>query len=196
MSPPHIPKIGATTVPPAASPRAGGQGAGLHKRQAGTSAAPQAPPVAEAAVVVNRSLELLETMAGRVSEATGESMDVSRSTQSADGDSSYRVQLMSFIVGSLSRASQAFRQQAAQAQEQPEPEEAEEAVAEEPVVEEVEVEAALPEQPMAEPVQAASEPEQVVGGADPEPAQQAAGYGSKGQAVQGPAQDGSVKRWA
>jgi len=196
MSPPHIPKIGATTVPPAASPRAGGQGPSAQQRQAGRPEAPPPLPVAETAVVVNRSLELLETMAGRVSEATGESIDA-RGGGSPDGDSAYRVQLMSFIVGSLSRASNAFRQKAVQTQEEPEPE-PKEVVEEDPVVEEVEVEAALPEQAMAEPVQEAPAP---VEAAAPAPVQEApleqpTGYGRQGQAVQEPGQDATVKRWA
>ena len=196
MSPPHVPKIGVTTVPPAVNTRTGGNGTGAQSRQADAKAALPPPPPVEAGVIVNRSLELLESMAGQVSEATGESVDVARSGQGGDADSSYRVQLMSFIVGSLSRASQAFRQQAAQTRAQPEaeePEEAEEAVEEDAVVEQAEVEAAQPEQPMAEPVAAAVEP---AGAAAAAPPQQAAGYGSKGQAVQDASAEGTVKRWA
>jgi len=191
MSPPHIPKIGVTMVPPAAS---------AQQRQASQPDAPPPVPVAETAVVVNRSLELLETMAGRVSEATGESIDA-RGGGSADGDSAYRVHLMSFIVGSLSRASNAFRQKAIQTQEEPEPE-PKEAVQEDstpvPGVEEVEVEAALPEQAMAEPVQEAPEPVEAAVPAPVKeaPQQEPAGYGRQGQAVKEPEQDATVKRWA
>jgi hypothetical protein len=178
MSPPHIPKIGPATVPVTASSRQGGQRSGGH--QPGPEAQAQVQAV-QKAVVVNRSLELLETMAGRVSEATGENLDVSRP---ADGDSAYRVQLMSFIVGSLSRASQAFRQKAA---EQALPEPAEEAEEQE----EAQVEAALPEEAVSDPVEEATEapePEEAV----PPPT---TGYGSKGQAVPEP-QEGKVKTWA
>jgi hypothetical protein len=71
-------------------------------------------------VVVSRSLELLETMAGQVSAATGEALDVSRPAEGAESDPGYRVQLMSFIVGSLSRAAQAFRSEAAEPEPLPE----------------------------------------------------------------------------
>jgi hypothetical protein len=176
MSPPHIPKIGPATVPPAASSRQGG------RRSGGEQPTPEVQAQAQAvqkAVVVNRSLELLETMAGQVSEATGENLEVSHS---ADGDSAYRVQLMSFIVGSLSKASQAFRQQAAEAALPEQPEEAEE---------EAEVEAALPEEAVTDPVEEATEA--------PEPEEalppQTTGYGRQGQAVQ-ERPEGSVKTWA
>ncbi len=189
MSPPHIPKIGATTVPPATNGRAGGSGNSASQRQQAAPVAPQAPTPAETAVVVNRSLELLETMAGQVSEATGENLDVSRP---AEGDSAYRVQLMSFIVGSLSRASQAFRQRAAQAEPEPEPAEEEEAA-----VEEAEVEAALPEAPVGDPVEAAAEVEAQVGlPNEPDPGQEATSYGSKGQAVNEGGQKANVEKWA
>jgi hypothetical protein len=183
MSPPHIPKIGATTVPAAASARSGGHGAGTRQAKPEAQAATQA---VERAVVVNRSLELLETMAGQVSEATGESIDAARSSSASDGDASYRVELMGFIVGSLSRAAQAFRQKAAQVQ----PEEPE--LPEEEVEEEAQVEAALPEAPVDDPVEAAAEPAEPAPPVEP----QVSGYGSKGQAVQDAPQEGSVKRWA
>jgi hypothetical protein len=182
MSPPHIPKIGATTVPPAASPKAGGQGAGSRQREPEAQAAAQA---VERSVVVSRSIELLETMAGQVSKTTGESLDVSKPTQGAEADSGYRMQLMSFIVGSLSKAATAFRQQAAEVEEQPEAEEPELPVEEQA---EEQVEAALPEQPMQEP--GAVEPEQAV----QEPLTTA--YGSQGRAVQEQAGEGSLSRKA
>jgi hypothetical protein len=182
MSPPHIPKIGATTVPAAATARSGGQGAGARQQKPEAQAATQA---VERSVVVSRSLQLLETMAGQVSEATGESMDVSRPATAADGDASYRVELMGFIVGSLSRAAQAFKQRAAQAAPE-EPELPEEEVEEEP-----EVEAALPEAVVSDPVEAAQEPAEVEPVVEP----QVSGYGSAGQAVQ-EQPEGSVKTWA
>jgi hypothetical protein len=191
MSPPHIPKIGATTVPTAASPRAGGQGAGARLQKAEAQVASQA---VERAVVVNRSLELLETMAGRVSEATGESLDVSRPAQAVEADSSYRVQLMSFIVGSLSKASQAFRQRAAAQVEPEEPEAAEDAVEE--AEEETGVDAALPEAPVSDPVEAAAEATPLPSGLEATVDAQTTGYGSKGQAVQSDQASGaSIDRW-
>jgi hypothetical protein len=128
-------------------------------------------------VVVSRSLELLETMAGQVSAATGEALDVSRPAEGAESDPGYRVQLMSFIVGSLSRAAQAFRSEAAEPEPLPEAaEEAEdEAVAEEPVVG-----PALPTQPTEEAEQVEAAPELFPSATQQEPT----GYGSKGQPMQ------------
>ncbi len=183
MSPPHIPKIGATTVPAATAARSGGHEASAQRQKPEAQAAQQ---TVERAVVANRSLEMLETMAGRVSQATGESMDVSRPAE-AGGSDGYRVQLMSFIVGSLSRASQAFRQQAVPTQEEPPAEEPEQAE------DEPEVEAALPEQAVQDPVQEATEPPPVEA---VDPAPQTTAYGAQGQAMTEKPAEGKVETWA
>lgn len=182
MTPPHIPKIGSAAFQSAAQSRTGSQG--QQQRQA----AQQIPPQEVQAVVVSRSLELLETMASRVSETTGEACDAQAGGATSDGDPSYRVQLMSFIVGSLSRAAQGFREKAV-VEEEPEPEEAreeEEAAAAEEAV----PDAALPA--------VSDDGVEEGGGAEVEqaaPPEQVAGYGQSGKAVQVPT-EGTIKRWA
>ena len=185
MSPPHIPKISAAAFQQPGGARAGGKEA--QQRQG--SPLPVANPEVQA-VVVSRSLQLLETMASRVSETTGEPCEAQSSGASADSDPSYRVQLMSFIVGSLSRAAQSFRDTAVEIEEPEETEEGQEEQAPDGV-EEVDVEAALPSVPDSEGA-GGVEGE----GVDASPRDDApVGYGKSGHAVEEPA-EGTVKRWA
>lgn len=131
------------------------------------------------------NLALLEVAAGQVSESTGEPCDASRNAAPGEVDPSYRMELMGFIVGSLSRAVQAVRAPAPEVEEPVGEEEEEEPEAQ---VEAALPEAALPEAPVEDPAEA--EPRK-----DPE-AQAPAGYSQDGHAREGGLVEGKLTRWA
>ncbi|MFH1465561.1 MAG: hypothetical protein ABIO70_14335 [Pseudomonadota bacterium] len=133
-----------------------------------------------AALPGDPNLELLEVVAGQVSESTGEPCDASPSAAPGEADPSYRMELMGFIVGSLSRAAQAVR---VVVPEEPEVDE------EEP---EPEVAAALPE--VALPEGAVEKPDSVPD-AEAEPAAPTS-YGHDGHSREGAKPEGTLTRWA
>jgi len=128
------------------------------------------------------SLELLEVAAGQVAESTGEPCTAAPAAV-AGADPSYRMELMGFIVGSLSRAAQTARGSAPQpAESEATDEEDKDAAAE---VEAALPEAALPMDPLVEPPAQDGEPEPEV----------PAGYGQDGHAREGGKPEGRLTRW-
>ncbi len=182
MPPPSIPKVGAAgfnhQVAMSDQARAA-RSAEIAGSQAGVRVSP---------ATGDPSIVLLEALAGRVAEEAAGQAVQDPPVREGDTDPGYRVQIMSWIVGSLAQVARSFQLAAAEAPEEPAPAEDETAAER---VEELQA-GALPgadaEQPVALPSAGAAE---TAVGADATVAYGQDGA-AQGQAPQGP----KVDRWA